>query len=63
MLLGSGLSFQSCKSVSFAPVGATESTLELRRLGYIGRRLRWLLISEHRFGSSYEWCEPLFKTS
>jgi hypothetical protein len=46
MLIGSGLSFQSYMSVSFAPVGAAESTLEPRRLGYIGRRLRPLLISE-----------------
>src|SRR5829696_6703441 len=48
MMIGSGLSFQSCMSVSFAPVGTTESTLEPRRLGYIGRRLRPLLISEER---------------
>jgi len=47
-MIGSGLSFQSCMSVSFAPVGTTESTLEPRRLGYIGRRLRPLLISEER---------------
>src|SRR4030095_7556863 len=48
MLLGSGLNFQSCTSVSFAPVSATESTLEPRRLGYIGQRLKPLLISEER---------------
>jgi hypothetical protein len=46
MTLGSGLSFQSYISVSFAPAIACESTLEPRRPGYIGRRLRPLLISE-----------------
>ena len=48
MVLGSGLSFQSCTSVSFAPVRAAESTLEPRRPGCIGGRLRPLLISEIR---------------
>jgi hypothetical protein len=48
MLVGSGLSFQSCKSVPFAPVPATASKLEPRRPGYIGQRLRPLLISEIR---------------
>jgi hypothetical protein len=46
--IGSGLSFQSCTSVSFVSVNATAFTLEPRRLGSIGQRLRPLLISQAR---------------